>query len=100
MAAGAFCASPFVPPQSRYARQLPQGDANPLRLTAFASSPEGGAFTHLPVSADKAPPLGGSGHARSAALSQKAALQMPLTVTTPPVKMRLERSAERDKREI
>ena len=37
---------------------------------------------------------------RSAALSQKAALQMPLAVTTPPVKMRLERSAERDKREI
>ena len=37
---------------------------------------------------------------RSAALSQKAALQMPLAVTTPSVKMRLERSAERDKREI
>jgi len=37
---------------------------------------------------------------RSAALSQKAALQLPLAVTTPPVKMRLERSAERDKREI
>ena len=37
---------------------------------------------------------------RSAALSQKAALQMPLAVTPPPVKMRLERSAERDKREI
>ena len=37
---------------------------------------------------------------RSAALSQKAALQMQLAVTTPPVKMRLERSAERDKREI
>ena len=37
---------------------------------------------------------------RSAALSQKAALQMPFSSTTPPVKMRLERSAERDKREI
>ena len=37
---------------------------------------------------------------RSAALSQKAALQMLLSVTTPPVKRRLERSAERDKREI
>ena len=37
---------------------------------------------------------------RSAALSQKAALQMPFAATTPPVKMRLERSAERDKREI
>ena len=37
---------------------------------------------------------------RSAALSQKAALQLSLTVTTPPVKMRLERPAGRDKREI
>ena len=36
----------------------------------------------------------------SAALSQKAALQMQFGVTTPPVKRRLERSAERDKREI
>ena len=36
----------------------------------------------------------------SAALSQKAALQMPFAFTTPPVEMRLERSAERDKREI
>ena len=60
-------------------------------------------------------PLGGAGErsetegvlpasilvlARSAALSQKAALQMPFSSTTPPVKMRLERSAERDKREI
>ena len=55
-------------------------------------------------------PLGGAGCerseqtegvlSRSAALSQKAALQMPFAVTTSPVKMRLERSAERDKREI
>ncbi len=37
---------------------------------------------------------------RSGAFSQKAALQMLLSVTTPPVKRRLERSAERDKREI
>ena len=37
---------------------------------------------------------------RSAALSQKAALEMPFPPTTPLVKMRLERSAERDKREI
>ena len=36
----------------------------------------------------------------SAALSQKAALQLPFSITTPPVKMRLSRSAERDKREI
>ena len=67
-----------------------------------ASSPEGGAFGHLPVSADKAPPSGELANAvslrgfvpRSAALSQKAALQLPLAVTTPPVKMGLERSAE------
>ena len=37
---------------------------------------------------------------RSAALSQKAALQILFPVTTPSVKMRLERTAERDKREI
>ena len=37
---------------------------------------------------------------RSAALSQKAVLQLPFAVTTPPVKMRLERPAGRDKREI
>ena len=36
----------------------------------------------------------------SAALAQQAALQMPFSSTTPLVKMRLERSAERDKREI
>ena len=28
---------------------------------SFASSPEGGAFCHLPVSTDKAPPFGGAG---------------------------------------
>ena len=44
--------------------------------------------------------MGERAPARSAALSQKAALQMPFAATTPPVKMRLERSAERDKREI
>ncbi len=45
-------------------------------------------------------PLAPSSVPRSAALSQKAALQMLFTVTTPSVKMRLSRSAERDKREI
>ena len=44
--------------------------------------------------------MGERAPARSAALSQKAALQMLFAFTTPPVKMRLERSAERDKREI
>ena len=37
---------------------------------------------------------------RSAALSQKAALHLPFPSTTPLVKMRLERPAGRDKREI
>ena len=44
--------------------------------------------------------MGEQAPTRSAALSQKAALQMPFSSTTPPVKMRLERSTERDKREI
>ena len=69
-----------------------------------ASSPEGGAFRHLPVSRAKPPPFGGGGTAQavtervqparakqrfppSAALSQKAALQMLFPITTPPVKM-------------
>ena len=34
------------------------GRTNPLRLTAFASSPEGGAFCYLSVSTNKAPPSG------------------------------------------
>ena len=59
-----------------------------------ASSPEGGASWLLPVSTNKAPPSGELANAvslrgfvsRSAALSQKAALQMLLSVTTPPVK--------------
>ncbi len=45
------------PSELRFAQQIPQGDANPLRRYR-ASSPEGGTFTHLPVSADKAPPSG------------------------------------------
>ena len=45
------------PSELRFAQQIPQGDANPLRRYR-ASSPEGGAFTHLSVSADKAPPSG------------------------------------------
>ena len=36
-------------------------ETNPLRLTAFASSPKGGAFGYLAVSTDKAPPFGGAG---------------------------------------
>ena len=38
-----------------FASSLGEG-ANPLRLTPFASSPKGGAFCHLPVSTNKAPP--------------------------------------------
>ena len=62
----------------------------PLLSPAVTSSPDRG----------KSALSGEQALARSAALSQKAALQMPLAFTTPPVKMRLERSAERDKREI
>ena len=53
-------------PQSKpvgFASSLGEG-ANPLRLTPFASSPEGGAFCHLPVSTNKAPPFGGAGIAQ------------------------------------
>ena len=38
-------------------------ETNPLRLTPFASSPEGGAFCHLLVSAQIKLPLRGSWHA-------------------------------------
>ena len=41
-----------------------------------------------------------AGNIRSAALPQEAALHLPFPATSPLVKMRLERSAERDKREI
>ena len=79
------------------------GRLNPLRRSR-ASSPEGGAFC-ADRQMSKAPPSGeldatsGSGlrgfsllkvgrsSLRSAALSQKAALQMPSPSTTPPVKM-------------
>ena len=37
---------------------------------------------------------------RAAARRKGCLPQLPFSVTTPPVKMRLERSAERDKREI
>ena len=75
-----------------------------------ATFPKGTAFGGGGKVSDTAQrrPLGGAGERseteggvpRSAALSQKAALQMLFPATTPPVKMRLERSAERDKREI
>ena len=76
-----------------------------------ASSPKVGALgsPHKVHLFAKASPFGrgvtaGDGEGEDAdhgaALSQKAALQMSFSVTTPPVKMRLERSAERDKREI
>ena len=41
-----------------FLRKQPRGGKNPLRLTAFASSPERGSFLYLPVSTNKAPPLG------------------------------------------
>ena len=63
-----------------------------IALTLFRFS------IYSPSVATRQLPQGGAD--TPAALSQKAALQMPFSVTTPPVKMRLERSAERDKREI
>ena len=44
--------------QRRFLRKRGAAGMNPLRLTTFASSPEGGAFGYLPVSTDKAPPSG------------------------------------------
>ena len=62
----------------------------------FAGTAKGSPFGRAVTVGDRE----GEDANRSAALSQKAALQMPFAFTTSPVKMRLERSAERDKREI
>ena len=92
-------------PSTHYVRShLPQGDGfcAGRKLCGFAKGPisEGaGAAAAATGGVVTAGDRGGS-FPRSAALSQKAALQMPPAVTPPPVKMRLERSAERDKREI
>ena len=60
-----------------------------------------GRYKKLPLSGELANAVSLRGFvSRSGAFSQKAAMQMLLSVTTPPVKRRLERSAERDKREI
>jgi hypothetical protein len=109
-----FCAvvSFFVvyPPQS-LRDSSPKGRTNPLRHgLRRATSPERGRFCSTYRQMPKSSPFGGAGCERSeqterviprrAALSQKAARHLPFPSTTPPVKMRLERSAERDKREI
>ena len=72
---------------------------SPLRLTTFASSPKGTPLRYaenFPATA-KSRPLGEGGlplrvktegvFPPSAALSQKAALQLPFFSTTPPLKM-------------
>ena len=93
------------------ARWIPKGGANPLRHgLRRATSPERGRFCSTYRQMPKSSPFGGAGCERSeqterviprsAALSQKAARHLSFPSTTPPVKMRLERSAERDKREI
>ena len=107
-----------IPPQSRCARQLPQGDAfrGGGKLSGIAKSrplgeggltrsgktegvlpgkPLSGQTAKLPAM-PRALPLGevdlrskdgeGEDATRSAVLSQKAALQLPFAVTTPPVK--------------
>ena len=64
----------------------PKGWATPEKtedlLTVFSGSADS-----KPLSRCATAPPRGSGHARSAALSQKAALQMPFPSMTPPVKM-------------
>ena len=74
-----------------------KGDINPLSHgLRRASSPERGSFISADRQIAKSSPFGGAGERsepervrpRSAALSQKAALQLPLAVTTPPVKRR------------
>ena len=81
------------------------GRRPPQARLCRASSPKGTPYGNAGnfIATAKSRPLGeggiavgddGRGIRRSAALSQKAALQMPFPATTPPVKMRLERSAE------
>ena len=89
-----FCG---LPPQS-LRDGFQKGRANPLRHgLRRATSPERGRFCSTYRQMPKSSPFGGAGCERSeqterviprrAALSQKAALQMPFSSTTPPVKM-------------
>ena len=74
---------------------------HPLRLTTFASSPKGTPLRYAGnfAATAKSRPLGEGGCERSEQ-TEGVFPQLPFAVTTPLVKMRLERSAERDKREI
>ena len=62
----ARCSSPKRRALGKTAHFAVELETNPLSLlTAFAaSSPEGGAFRHLPVSRVKPPPFGGGGIAQ------------------------------------
>ena len=85
-----------TPSVAAYAAPAPsmRERANPLRRSR-ASSPEGGAFCHLPVSTNKAPPSGELANAVSlrgffpprGCFRRKSARQMLFSSTTPPVKM-------------
>ena len=77
------------PKEEVEAQKLGRCASRRYRFNAFFASP-----LKAPQSLRDSSPEGERALARSAALSQKAALQMPFPVTTPPVKMRLERSAE------
>ena len=46
-----------------FLRKQPRGGKNPLRLTAFASSPEGGSFICANRKMTKSSPFGGAGAA-------------------------------------
>ena len=102
MAGNGICSAAFC--ESAALRGKPAqafSGLNPLSFAALSSSPEGGALD-ICLSAQKALLSGelarerlrgfsllkvGRSFLRSAALSQKAALQMPSPATTPPVKM-------------
>ena len=96
------CTAVLFYPFSRCATAPPRGRQPSQSSLRDASSPEGGALFVLTGRCPKAPPSGELARerlrgfcplkackslSRSAALSQKAALQMPLSFTTPFVKM-------------
>ena len=116
MCSGFFFCCGGLPPQSKPAalpapprgrtpsqalpRQLPQRGSQAVSLDAkVLATMRKFPAVHLPLPLGEVASRSDDGEGEpnlpcSAALSQKAALQMQFGVTTPPVKMRLERSAE------
>ena len=74
---------------------------NPLSFAALSSSPKGTPLSYATnfAATTKSRPLGEGGLTRSGK-TEGVSRHLPFPFTTPPVKRRLERSAERDKREI